>query len=413
MVAGVARRGYPATTIGDVVALAHVSRSTFYQQFASKQDCLEATYEQLVSDSVARVARAYRSREGWRERLRAAFAEFVAVVVADPAAARLVIVDGVALGGGVAAHRERAARAFELLLRQSFDQAPGGGHVAAATITALVGGMRRVVYVHLRAGTVGALPAQVHDLLEWTLRYQLPAGALLAAPRDPERPNDAGPEGGGCARAPRLPHARLRYSQRERILIAVRSLVCERGYGALTIPTISARAGVSNQTFYQHFAAKENAFLAAFEDGAARALAATAPAFERQPGWPEAVCAGIDALLGFLAAEPAFAKLAFVELPGAGPAALERAELALDAFAAFLRPGLDRRAAPGVLVQATTGAVRSVIDREIAHGHTAALPALAPCIAYVALAPFIGAEQAARQLTERALVAPPAAATRS
>ena len=43
-----AEAGYRATTIGDVVARAEVSRSAFYDQFESKEDCFLAAYAQSV-----------------------------------------------------------------------------------------------------------------------------------------------------------------------------------------------------------------------------------------------------------------------------------------------------------------------------------------------------------------------------
>jgi hypothetical protein len=172
-----------------------------------------------------------RSRGGWRERLHAAFEEFIHGVVSDPGAAGLVIVEGLAVGEGAARHREYAARAFELLLRQSFERAPDGGRVAAATITAPVGGVRRIVYIHLREGRVGALPLLVDDLLDSTVSYQLSAGAEFAALRDPQRPKGTRPVAGGCGQALELPHARLRYSERERIAVAVSSLVCGAATG--------------------------------------------------------------------------------------------------------------------------------------------------------------------------------------
>ena len=57
MVEAVAGRGYDAVTVRQVIALAGVSRRSFYEQFASKQDCFLSTYD--------------RSRAGsWRPRTR-------------------------------------------------------------------------------------------------------------------------------------------------------------------------------------------------------------------------------------------------------------------------------------------------------------------------------------------------------
>src|SRR5919106_1114372 len=54
-------------------------------------------------------------------------------------------------------------------------------------------------------------------------------------------------------------------SQRTRLLEAVGRAVAERGYGAATIDDVVRGAGVSKKTFYEHFADKQDCFLAAYE----------------------------------------------------------------------------------------------------------------------------------------------------
>ena len=54
-------------------------------------------------------------------------------------------------------------------------------------------------------------------------------------------------------------------SQRTRLLEAVGRAVAERGYAAATIDDVVRRAGVSKKTFYEHFADKQDCFLAAYE----------------------------------------------------------------------------------------------------------------------------------------------------
>src|SRR5215213_10405909 len=54
-------------------------------------------------------------------------------------------------------------------------------------------------------------------------------------------------------------------SQRTRLLGAVGREVAEKGYNAATIDDIVRAAGVSKQTFYEHFADKLDCFLAAYE----------------------------------------------------------------------------------------------------------------------------------------------------
>ncbi|MEA2379823.1 MAG: hypothetical protein QOD13_3730 [Thermoleophilaceae bacterium] len=59
-------------------------------------------------------------------------------------------------------------------------------------------------------------------------------------------------------------------SQRTRLLEAVGRAVAERGYAAATIDDVVRGAGVSKKTFYDHFADKQECFLAAYEAASQR-----------------------------------------------------------------------------------------------------------------------------------------------
>jgi AcrR family transcriptional regulator len=391
MVAAVAQHGYPGTTVGHIVGLAGVSRTTFYQHFTDKQDCFLRTYEMIIAEGTQRISSGYRAQGDWRERLQTGFDEYSTVIAGAPAAARLVVIDSLSLGQGVLEYRLGAAQAFERMIRQSFDQAPGHPPVADATIRAIVAGIRRVVHHLLLAGQEQRLPALADQLLEWALSYLPGPGDPIPPPADPLPALTFADRG-----TPPLTDGLGPTTHRQRIMRAVAALVHEGGYSCLTIPAISARAGVSNQTFYASFASKDDAFLAAFDDAAARALSHSAEAPAAGPGWPRAVCASIEALLTFLACDPAFSRMAFFDVLAAGPAAFERSELVLNAFAALLAPGFALRPAlPALVGQAIVGGIWGVLHCEIAAERTLQLPELAPCISYIALAPFVGAADAA------------------
>jgi AcrR family transcriptional regulator len=49
MVEAVARHGFAGTTLRELVGLAGVSKSTFYQHFESKEDCFLATFDQIIA----------------------------------------------------------------------------------------------------------------------------------------------------------------------------------------------------------------------------------------------------------------------------------------------------------------------------------------------------------------------------
>ena len=65
----------------------------------------------------------------------------------------------------------------------------------------------------------------------------------------------------------RLPPPAVSASQRERLLRSVIAAVSERGYQPVTVADIVRRARVSKKAFYDHFANKEECFLAATGEG--------------------------------------------------------------------------------------------------------------------------------------------------
>ena len=99
---------------------------------------------------------------------------------------------------------------------------------------------------------------------------------------------------------------------------------------------------MSLQTFYAHFAGKEDAFVATYETGHARAMAVINQTLARQTSWIGAVRAGVAALLELLACEPSYAHLACVDVMVAYPHMAQRAQQANDFYAGLL----DLRRAP-------------------------------------------------------------------
>jgi AcrR family transcriptional regulator len=399
MVEAVARHGFAGTTLRELVTLAGVSKTTFYEHFDSKQDCFLATFDEIIAQATDRVSTAFREPGDFRQRLVAGLAAFMDLAVEEPAAASLAGVESLTLGAAGIARREQGSAAFELMIRQSFDHSPSPIEVSDLTVRAITGGFRGVVYHRLRAGRVEELPGLVEELADWALCYQRePSAAMLAAAEAAAR----GADGGAAEEAeeekvpweepPDSRRSRSELSQRERIVRGAARVVVARGYDALSIPAISAAAGVSNQTFYEHFDSKRAAFLAAFEIAAADALQFAAAAYLAEGDRPEAIGAGLRALIDYIAEHELFARLAFFELPTAGPVALDKADSALESFVAYLRPGVAPSGIGGpvsdVVLEAIATGSWAVLQHEIAHGRRESLADVAPLLTEIALAPF-------------------------
>ena len=70
MIEVVAERGYPETRVVDVIGVAGVSRKTFYELFASKEDCFLAAYDVLLGNLLSDTAGGFETKQGapWAER---------------------------------------------------------------------------------------------------------------------------------------------------------------------------------------------------------------------------------------------------------------------------------------------------------------------------------------------------------
>ena len=122
-----------------------------------------------------------------------------------------------------------------------------------------------------------------------------------------------------------LSREEVRRAQRERLLTGMVEVVAEQGYGAATVGAVLRRVRISRETFYQHFADKQDCFLAAF-DAASDQLIAMIEAALGSPEDPALVRLDrvLATYLGALSAAPTLARTFLIEVYGAGRAAVSR-----------------------------------------------------------------------------------------
>jgi AcrR family transcriptional regulator len=194
------------------------------------------------------------------------------------------------------------------------------------------------------------------------------------------------------------------------MLAAVAEAVTEGGgYARMSVEDIVRRAGVSRRTFYEQFDNKDEAFLAAFDDGAKLLLASVRVAVESEKTFPARLIAGFGTFLEVLAASPTFAQLCIVEVLAAGPDAIERRTRVMGEFAKLIDDNaklLPRRPKlPALAAEAIVGGVYEAVFRRVAAREPERLPELLPDVIELALMPYVGEKQAvalARSLRERA-----------
>ena len=425
MVECVDEHGYVATTISELVARARISRRSFYEHFHNKDECLLATYDTVVKRLRRRLDEAQNPAMDWDEQLETYIRTLFDAAGDRPDAARLVCVEMGAAGPiGV----QRWAEGAELLQQYivaGFARADGPGTVPDPVARAIVGAVRRILYTRverarssksLRTDLAGLVP----DLLAWIACYYPSPEGLPLRPRTRRASAVAARFGGRApgtlsARAlsgerglPRgehnLPRGFVTHNQRERIFDAIANLTATRGYPTLSLDEVAGEAAISLQTFYAHFAGKEDAFVATYETGHARAMAVINQTLVRQKSWIGAVRAGAAALLELLACEPSYAHLALVDVMIAYPHMAQRAHQANDFYAGLLDLRTARDAPsllPSPVVgEAIVGGVFELLHDYVLRGWSRRLPELADHVVYIALAPFMGAEAAWRAITE-------------
>jgi AcrR family transcriptional regulator len=392
-------RGYEATNVTELCKLAHVSTKSAYELFGNKPGYFLATYDHVVDCAVDRIGAAYAHDGDWRERLRRAFVEFADLVVEEPNAARLVLIESLGVGAGPAAaeptertravvkRMERTRGVFERMVGASFGEAPDGVPLPQLVTKGIVCGIERVTRQRLLAGGIEELPGLADELLDWALSYSSAELARLVEP------------------APTPPRARAQVrvrasNERARVLRATASLAASNGYTSLTPVQIVERAkDVSLTSFDAMYPGVEQCFLAALERLVLEALVCAAGAARDAPDRLSGVHRGIAALMDRVADDPVLRRVAFVEVFAVGAAGIDRREQLLRSFSALLTETLPAGSpASELVVEAIVGAIWGLVHHHVVRGTAHRLPDLTREVTYLALAPLVGAREAVRSI---------------
>ncbi len=203
-----------------------------------------------------------------------------------------------------------------------------------------------------------------------------------------------------------LPREFVVHNQRERLIAGLAEAVAENGYAGTTIGHITRHAAVSRRTFYEHFASKDECFIAAYDTVMVQLRERVDEAFNAVEDWPHAMRAGIAAMLSFLAHEPNLARLCMVEALVAGPVVVDRYDAAIQSLVPYLEVGrkgkskkvLERLSA--TTEEALVGGMVSLISRRIIAGRTTELEELLPDLVEFILTPYVGSAEAAKVARE-------------
>jgi AcrR family transcriptional regulator/DNA-binding MarR family transcriptional regulator len=178
--------GYARMTVAEVISRARVSRKTFYDVFADREDCFLAAFEQAIAQARLIAREAY-EREGgqWREGIRAALGRLLVFMDEEPGLAKLCVVEALAAGEKVLERRAAVLDEVSALIDQGRFLTTASRQPPPVTAEGIVGGVFAVLHTRLLDESDEPLTNLLAPLMSTIV---LPYLGARAASRELERP---------------------------------------------------------------------------------------------------------------------------------------------------------------------------------------------------------------------------------
>jgi AcrR family transcriptional regulator len=183
MAEAVAEHGYGVTTVAHVVALAGVSRKTFYEHFGDKEDCFLALYDTGIAYVLARITEAVADETDDgdpRGRVATGLAAFLGVLAEEPAFSRAIILEVHAAGAQALMRRRAVLAAFAQRYREINAQArandPSIPPLSQDISLALVGAILELVASRIEDERSADLPELTGPLTDFVARHVAQSG---------------------------------------------------------------------------------------------------------------------------------------------------------------------------------------------------------------------------------------------
>lgn len=422
MLAAAVRRGYSGANVAEVIALARVSRPTFYEYFSDKDHCFLAVHREISEQLLKRVRDAVDAAPPERA-VQAGIGALILSAEAKPERARFLVNEALAAGAPILDQRDRTVHEIVEAIDTRRAQADPGAPTPDMPLQAVVGGICGLLAPRLRRNEHD-LHLLADEISRWIDSYSHPTeahrwrtlapGPPLRAPAHVSemalRPPPPLPPG-----RPAISAAEVARNQRERIVYATAEVAAQKGYTETTVADITRNAGVDRRVFYANFRDKQEAFLAAHELGFQQTMAVCASAFFSGSSWPERVWSAIHAGTHFEATYQVLAHIGYVEAYAVGSPAVQRVEDSHAAFAIFLQEGYAQTSDPPPR-SAGEGITQTIYRIGYHHARRrqlGQLPSLTPLASYLVLTPFIGREAANELVDEMSAATVAQAAVRA
>jgi len=193
---------------------------------------------------------------------------------------------------------------------------------------------------------------------------------------------------------PELPREFVASHKRRRMMDAVAELTAAQGYEATKIADIVRRAAVARKTLYDNFDGKEDLFLSAVDSTLNEMKVVVEGACERTNGSSsreDAIVAGLEALLDFIATHPAASRMCMVEAISATPSSARLYDAGMRDFVELLRKSAPSRTdLPETIEESLVGGVAWILQLQIRKGEAEQAVGLLPELSQFVLSPYLG-----------------------
>ena len=156
MAAAIRERGFRETTVADVVRHARTSRRTFYEHFATKQDCYVALLRESNAEMVASIAASVDPHAPWHTQIRQAIGAWIAASESEPAITLSWIREIPSLGEDARQLQSDFLEAFIALIQTLSDnpelRAEGVTPIGRQPAILLIGGLRELMATTVEDG---------------------------------------------------------------------------------------------------------------------------------------------------------------------------------------------------------------------------------------------------------------------
>jgi AcrR family transcriptional regulator len=170
--------GYAGATVAHITLCARVSRRTFYELFANREECVVAVLEDAARRIGAEIERAGLEGHSWRERVRGGLWTILSFLDREPVLARVCVVQALRGSQAVLERREETLSGLASMVDEGRLEGARGEERPPLTAEGLVGAAFAIVYARLLRGEQEPLTGLLGELMGMiVLPYLGPAAA--------------------------------------------------------------------------------------------------------------------------------------------------------------------------------------------------------------------------------------------